>query len=522
MSHRIDIELTSHNDSVWTWRAAGARLPKGTLENSLVYAGANVGDVVRAEAERELDGVTIVSITPPKSAKVGPEVLEIIARPQASGVQVIYAEKSGRGGRDSRDGRDGRDRGPRDGARDGRPPRGPRPDGAGGPGGPGGDRPPRGGPRADRPDRGPRADRPDRTERADRPVRDFVGRNERPGRPAPAREKRLNPGRVHRDALLAALAPEQQPIAEQLFRGGIPAVRQAIIDQNAQLKAAGGQEVQAAPLLALAEDLLPRVRQADWLDRASAALDVADSISLRDLRAVVTQADQAARDDESRETAVKLREALSRRVEGERETWAKDISASIADGKVVRAVRLSTKLPDPGAKLSAEVTAELVAATNAALSADARPDVWASLVEAAADAPFRRSIEPAGLPAKPGEALLATAAQASNRIPSLLKLLGLTMPPPPRAKALPPRPPVTTTAPAVVVNVALVAEAVVTEPVAVEPEPVVTEPVVTEPVVTEPVVTEPVVVEPVVVTESVAVEPVADAPASTDVGVDNI
>jgi hypothetical protein len=388
---------------------------------------------VRAEAERELDGVTIVSITPPKSAKVGPEVLEIIARPQASGVQVIYAEKSGRGGRDG--GRDGRDRGPRDGARDGRPPRGPGPDGAGGPGG---DRPPRGPrtERADRPDRGPRP------ERADRPVRDFAGRNERPGRPAPAREKRLNPGRVHRDALLAALAPEQQPIAEQLFRGGIPAVRQAIIDQNAQLKAAGGQEVQAAPLLALAEDLLPRVRQADWLDRASAALDVADSISLRDLRAVVTQADQAARDDESRETAVKLREALARRVEGERETWAKDISASIADGKVVRAVRLSTKLPDPGAKLSVEVTAELVAATNAALSADARPDVWASLIEAAADAPFRRSIEPAGLPAKPGEALLATAAQASNRIPSLLKLLGLTMPPPPRAKALPPRPPV--------------------------------------------------------------------------------
>jgi hypothetical protein len=428
MSHRIDIELTSHNDSVWTWRAAGAKLPKGTLDNSLLYAGANVGDVVRAEAERELDGVRIVGITPPKSAKVGPEVLEIIARPQASGVQVIYAEKS-RGGRDG--GRDSR--GPRSdrGPREDRPPRGPRPERADRPAG---DRPARN-------DRGPRPDRPDRGPRPDRPVRDFAGRTERPGRPGVSREKRLNPGRVHRDALLTALVPEQQPIAEQLFRGGIPAVRQAIIDQNAQLKASGQQEVQAAPLLALAEDLLPRVRQADWLDRASAALDVADAISLRDLRAVVTQADQAARDDESRAMAVKLRDALARRVEGERETWAKDIAASIADGKVVRAVRLSTKLPDPGAKLSAELTAELVAATNAGLSADARPDVWASLIEAAADAPFRRSVEPAGLPAKPSEALLATAAQASNRIPALLKLLGLTMPPPPRAKALPPRPP---------------------------------------------------------------------------------
>lgn len=428
MSHRIDIELTSHNDSVWTWRAAGAKLPKGTLDHSLLYEGASVGDVVRAEAERELDGVRIVSVAPPKSVKAGPEVLEIIARPQASGVQVIYAEKSR--GRDRGDRGDRSDRGPRDGARDSRPPRGPRPER---------DRP-AGGPRGERPDRGPRAERGDRAPRPERAPR--PDRADRPGRPALHKEKRLNPGRVHRDAFLNALAPEQQPVAEQLFRGGIPAVRQAIIDQNAQLKAEGRQEVPAAPLLALAEDLLPRVRQADWLDRASAALEVADAISLRDLRAVVTQADQAARDDESRETAAKLRDALTRRVEGERTTWATDISTSIAEGKVVRAVRLSSKLPDPGAKLSPELTAELITATNAALKADTRPDVWASLIEAAAEAPFRRSIEPVALPDKPGEALLATAAQASNRIPALLKLLGLTMPPPPRAKAIPPRPPV--------------------------------------------------------------------------------
>ncbi len=431
MSHRIDIELTSHIDSVWTWRAAGAKLPKGSLEHSLLYSGASVGDVVRAEAERELDGVRIVSVAAPKSLKAGPEVLEIIARPQPTGVQVIYAEKS-RG----RDRSERGDRGPRDGARDGRPPRGPRPERTDRPSN---DRP--SGPRSERGDSGPR---PEHSNRGPRPERSDRGpRPDRPGRPAIQKEKRLNPGRVHRDAFLAALAPEQQPIAEQLFRGGIPAVRQAIIDQNAQLKADGKQEVPAAPLLALAEDLLPRVRQADWLDRASAALDVADAISLRDLRAVVTQADQAARDDESRETAAKLRGALSRRVEGERTTWANDISTSIAEGKIVRAVRLSSKLPDPGAKLSPELTAELLAATNIALSADTRPDVWASLIEAAADAPFRRSVEPVALPAKPGEALLATTAQASNRIPALLKLLGLTMPPPPRAKAIPPRPPMT-------------------------------------------------------------------------------
>ena len=433
MSHRIDIELTSQNGDQWTWRAAGARLPKGIVTTEQLYEGAKVGDVVRADAERELDGVRLVSITAPRSAKVGPELLEIIARPQASGVQVIYAEKSSRG-------REGRGPGGPRGDRDTRPPRGPRPERA--------DRPERG-PRPDRPERGPRPDRPEGGSRPDRPAREVRAREDRAARPSASRggDKRLNPGRAHRDALLLSLPPEQQAVAEQLFRAGIPAVRQAIIDQNAQRKVAGEAEVPAAPLLALADDLLPRVRQADWLDRASAALDVAGSITLRDLRAVVTQADQSARDDESRAMAAKLREALAARIDGERDAWVRDMESAINEGKTVRAVRLSAKLPDPGAKLNPEITARLVEATNKALAPDTRPDVWAALIEAAAEAPFRRSIEPVGLPTTPGESLLATAAQSSNRIPSLLKLLGLTMPPPPRSKALPPKPPMPAKAP---------------------------------------------------------------------------
>ena len=49
--------------------------------------------------------------------------------------------------------------------------------------------------------------------------------------------KRLRGGRVHRKALLAGLPPEQVPVAEQLFAGGLPAVRQAIATQNETLKA---------------------------------------------------------------------------------------------------------------------------------------------------------------------------------------------------------------------------------------------------------------------------------------------
>jgi hypothetical protein len=280
---------------------------------------------------------------------------------------------------------------------------------------------------------------------------------------------------VHRDALIASLPPEQQPIADQLFRGGIPAVRQAIIDQNAQLKASGGTEIQAAPLLALAEDLLPKTRQADWLDSAAAALQSADSLSLRDLRAVVTQSDGIAKDDAAREMGAKLREALTSRVEGERTTWVNDIEGAIADNKLVRAVRLSGRLPDPGAKLSPELVAKLTAETNAQLSSDTPAERWAALVEAAAEAPFRRDIVPSGLPANPTESVLATAAQASNKIPSLLKLLGLTIPPPPKAKAavggrpVPPPPPRPAAAP---VAAAAPVEAVVAPAPAAEAVPV--------------------------------------------------
>src|SRR5439155_136981 len=45
---------------------------------------------------------------------------------------------------------------------------------------------------------------------------------ESPAAPAKPRPKRLAPGRVHRDAVVAALRPEQQAVAEQVLRGGVP------------------------------------------------------------------------------------------------------------------------------------------------------------------------------------------------------------------------------------------------------------------------------------------------------------
>ena len=68
VARRIEIELTSARpDGTWTWRAAGALNPRGTVDASLLYSNAQAGDVVRAEAEFGIDGITVVAVEPPRS-----------------------------------------------------------------------------------------------------------------------------------------------------------------------------------------------------------------------------------------------------------------------------------------------------------------------------------------------------------------------------------------------------------------------------------------------------------------------
>jgi len=59
------------------------------------------------------------------------------------------------------------------------------------------------------------------------------------------------------------------------------------------------------------------------------------------------------------------------------------------------------------------------------------------------DAPFRRTVKPAGIPTGADETLLAAARQASGYVPELARLLGIPIPPPPG-----PRRPVPTRRPA--------------------------------------------------------------------------
>src|SRR5665213_2313169 len=100
MSRRIELEITSLNGEVATWRAAGAKLPKGVLQTSLIPGGPVIGNVYRADIEQFMEGIEVLSVMAPKTASpLDPknERLELIQEPKKGpDVVVTYAPK-GRG-----------------------------------------------------------------------------------------------------------------------------------------------------------------------------------------------------------------------------------------------------------------------------------------------------------------------------------------------------------------------------------------------------------------------------------------
>ncbi|HEY5110157.1 MAG TPA: hypothetical protein VII96_11165 [Acidimicrobiales bacterium] len=430
MGHRIEVELTSQSDeSTWTWRAAGAKQPRGTVSAELVPSGTTVGSVLRAEVETTLDGTTVTALLAPKG-KGEPkpvERIEIIGTPQKGpDVNVVLAGKGKRRrddyGDDNRDGsRRPSGRGPR--TEGGGGPRGPRGDGKpregassgpGGPGGPGGSGG-SGGPG------GARRSGPARPGGREGAGRDRGERGDR--RPATST--------VFRNAALADLRPEQIPVAEQLIKGGIPSVRQAIQEQNTRAKAEGRPEVTEAPLMAMAEELRPIISLATWKDRASVARNAGKDTPLRELRSIVASASTVTLDAEGAEMLASLKSSLTERVTALRERWVERITTSLDEGRVVDAVRASIRPPEPSARLSAELAVRLADAAGQAMSADATPEAWLALLEVVVECPVRRTVKPAGLPAGADEALLAEARKAAGHVPELARLLGIPIPPPP-------------------------------------------------------------------------------------------
>ena len=407
MSRRIEIELTSKRpDGTWTWRAAGAREPRGEVVDSVVPAGSSVNDVMRADVETDLDGSRVLSITPPKAKNVRTGLLEILPSTRAfEPVTQQLAKKGSRGGDDRK--------GPRRERKDGEKPRGERKDG----------------------DRA-RGDRKEGAEgRPDRPRRQFF--DAPPELPQRPKAKRIRPLRVNVDAVLAELPQAHRTIAETVLNGGVPAVRAAIEEQNRLAVAAGQEKVPAEGLLQIAEQLLPRLRVAEWRDKAISAESIIHDIDLRDLRSIVVTADQlVAIDEETRALVAKMKQGLVIRQETETKNWLDDVAAATSVGRVVRALRLSSQPPKAGVPFPAPLAAQIVAATVAGLTTDAPSERWIALLEAAAFSPVHAKVLPAAVPTVISEDLTKTVTRLGPLMPQIAALFGIAVDP----KARPPRP----------------------------------------------------------------------------------
>tara|TARA_B110001454_G_scaffold116577_1_gene109031 strand:+ start:257 stop:1621 length:1365 start_codon:yes stop_codon:yes gene_type:complete len=430
---RMKVQLTSaRDDGDWTWRAEGARQPKGSIDRNLVPDGAVVGDVLRVEVDQFMDGIEVTSVLQGQADRSGAETLEIIGSGRNEPL-VTTKLAGGRGRRGDDDRRDGRREGGRGQRRDGdgRQKR----DGAG---------------RGDRA-RGPRdaADRKDgdkqRGRKGTRRDGDSRGsRTEQRTRPSATadtktRAPRLRPRRIHRKAAIAALPDDQRRLAQILVRDGVPGLRTAIEAQNKAAEAADQPGIPADLLLKLAEQIHPALRSADWQDRAEAALAGVGDVDLRDLRSVVVAADSAFRTDANRALADQLREALTARLEREQQAWQAEVASAMDEDRIVRALRLSSRPPKAGAPLPGPVLDRLATMADASLTSETGQDRWATLLDAVALSPVHLRVVPAGLPAEPGDQLLDVVKRVSMGVPAIAAAFGIEPTAPPRSRRGRPR-----------------------------------------------------------------------------------
>ena len=399
---RMEIELTStRDDGQWTWRAAGARQPRGTVADVLVPAGTSVGDVLRVEVEQFMDGIEVTSVLVDRVERSEPETLEILG--SGHNEPLVTTKLAGRRGRrrdeDGPRGRSGRDRRPRR-------------------------------------DDGEKPDTDKGSGRRGRPDRRSPARSDAEAKP---RARRLRPKRTHRKAAIAALPEDQQPLALILVRDGEPGVRSAIEAQNAAAEAVGEPGIPADLLLKLAEQIHPSLRTADWRDRAESALAGVDDIDLRDIRSVVVAAETAARGLEDRELADRLREALTVRVDREHKAWIGEVTSALGEDRVVRALRLSSRPPKAGAPLPSPILNRLATAAEASLTSETGQDRWATVLDAVALSPVHQRVTPAGFPTEPTEQLLDVVRRVSMSVPSIAASFGVEPTPPRRGRRGQPR-----------------------------------------------------------------------------------
>lgn len=421
VSRRLEIELTSdRTDGQWTWRAAGAKKPKGLVDAKLLPKKVQVGDVLRVEANASLDGLEIISVLPTRLQKPKDEILQLIGSTQEESLVTSKLATKTRSTKSKIQKRsEHSDTSKRDDAKDETQKKKHRKDAS-----------------SKQLDKGKSKNRNLSQKRASSKTKT-------------SKRHRLRPDNKHRLAALETIPKIQQELATEVMRRGVAGVRESIARMNALAKDEGIPQVNSAPLVALAEQLAPIMKAAEWRDRAEAVYANLDTVDLKDLRTVVVAADSAARDEESKALAKKIHQGLTARVEREHRAWLNEIVNHLTDGRTVLALARSSRPPKAGSPLPIDVSERLTKAAAASLTSDTAPKRWATVLEALAYSPVRSLVTPQSRIEKPSEELLATIKRLSPKLPQIASLFGIEdkakSPASAKSRPQPPPPPSQTT-----------------------------------------------------------------------------
>ena len=364
MSRRIEIELTSNKgDGTWTWRAAGAREPRGLISADMIPKGAGISSVFTAEVQSDMDGIAVLAVIETEDTRTAPETIEVLG----TGKRSTGVNFKG-GGR-----RRGKDRG--DGFRSG---------------GLGGD--------------GFGQGQPRQKQQGGR-------RKGRSGGAGQDRSTRLRPARVHRKNWLASVPPEHAALAEQIASG------RGIANENGEASEKGSISDKD-----VAAKLLSEYRMAEWRDRADLVLSNFEKIDLAEIRMLVADADACARTLETRSQAEEAKQKLGERTERQHGEWLADLATNLSEGRVLRALRMSGQPPKAGVPLPLDLVKWLTTAAADILTPEAQPDRWEITLQALAVSPVRRLVRPSQPPAVVSPDLTEAVKELSPRFPQIAAL----------------------------------------------------------------------------------------------------
>ncbi|MEL7209252.1 MAG: hypothetical protein AAGK32_13635, partial [Actinomycetota bacterium] len=117
--------------------------------------------------------------------------------------------------------------------------------------------------------------------------------------------------------------------------------------------------------------------------------------------------------------AEQVRTGLAARVERDHAAWLQEVAETLADGRVARALNLSSRPPKAGAPLPRDLADRLTAAASAGLNAEVGQKRWQTVLESVARSPVRQNVVPEGIPSAPNDQLIEAVKNVSMQVPQI-------------------------------------------------------------------------------------------------------